>query len=501
MAQNSLISNFAWKFAERISVQLISTVVSIVLARIIAPQYYGAIAMVMVFVALANTFVQDGFGSALVQKKNTSALDFFSVLYFNIAFSIILYVVLFFCAPYLILFYGEGYEILKPVIRVLGVIVVLNAVRTVLEAYVSKKMIFRKFFISTLSGTIISAILGIVMAYTGYGIWALVGQSLTHSFVTTLTLCLILHKRPQLIFSYQSLKNLFPFGAKILGTGLFITAFRELRALIIGKIYSPADLAFFDKGRQFPALITTNIVASLTAVLFPKMATEQDNKDKVKETMRRSIRLGSYVLSPLLLGFAAVSESFIKLLLGEAWLPCVPMLQLFCVIELFYPIHSINMQSIKALGRGNTYLGVEMLKKVIELITLVLVMRISVMAIVLQILVCNIAFTFVNAYPNKKHLNYGGKEQLVDLLPNVFRAILMYGVVSLIGMVEINNVLLLMLQIIVGVITYILLSVVTPNKEFNYVKNIVLRNKYEKNNVSLRYSSRGHKDVSISEGV
>lgn len=477
MAQGGLLSNLLWKFAERISVQLISTVVTIVLARIISPHHYGAIAMVMVLIALANTLTQDGFGCALVQKKDASALDFFSVLYFNIAFSVVLYLLLYVSAPYITIFYGDGYEMLTPVIRVLGIIIIINAVRTVFEAYVSKKMIFRKMFVSTLSGTIISAVVGISMAYAGYGIWALVGQTLVHAITTTFVLGIILHKRPQLAFSYQSLKRLFPFGIKILGTGLFITTFKELRTLIIGKIYSPADLAYFDKGKQFPGILTTNIVSSLTAVLFPKMALDQSDTEKVKNTMRLSIRMGSYVLSPILLGFAAVAEPFVRVVLGPAWVQCVPFLQVFCIIELFFPIHSINMQAIKALGRGNTYFGIELLKKAIELFSLLAVMHISVMAIVIQMLLCNILFTFINAYPNKKHLNYGGKEQMADLIPNILKSAVMYVIVTSIGMVDLDTSLLLIIQIIAGAISYTLISMATKSSEYEYIKNTILRRK------------------------
>ncbi len=473
MAKNSTISNFCWKFAERISVQLISTVVSVILARILSPEHYGVISMVMVFITLANVFVSEGLGSTLIQKKDTTPLDFFSVLYFNIGFSILLYIILFFAAPYIAAFYGEGYEILTPVLRVLGLVVIINAVSTVLQAYVSKKMIFRKFFISTLFGTLISAVVGITMAYNGFGVWALVGQSLTASFVGTLFLGIALKKRPRLLFSFRNIRQLFPFGVRVLGTGLLITGYTELRALIIGKLYSSADLAYFDKGKQFPTLITNNVNSSLSAVLFPKMSNEQDDLTRVRGTMRSSLRLSSFLISPMMLGLAAVAPTFISVLLGEKWMPAVPLLQMFCVAEMFQPIHSVNMQAIKATGRGDTYLWVEVIKKGIELVILLLVMRISVTAIVLQVLACNVLFIFINAFPNKKLLGYGMKEQLADILPNILMAVVMFAAVYAVGLLPLHGAILLPLQILMGGCIYILLSIVTKNKEFDDIKNMI----------------------------
>ena len=282
--KNGLLENFIWKLAERFSAQLISTVVSIVLARLLAPEDYGVVSIVMIFITLANVFVSDGFGSALIQKKNANALDFFSVLYFNLAFSCVLYAILFFAAPYVSAFYGDGYELLNPILKLLGLRIILTAVNSVQQAYIAKKMIFRKLFISTIFGTVASAVVGLIMAYSGYGVWALVAQYLVNVSVNTLTLFFVIKKKPRFIFSFSSLKALFPFGARILGKGLLTTGFEELRALIIGKVYSSADLAYYDKGKNFPVLIVGNVNSSIGAVLFPKMSKEQDNKERLKTT-------------------------------------------------------------------------------------------------------------------------------------------------------------------------------------------------------------------------
>lgn len=477
MRKNDLLNNLSWKFAERIAAQLVTVVVSIILARMLSPQDYGIIAIVTIFITFANVFVSDGFGGALIQKKEVDALDYSSVLYFNIIFSIVLYAILFFCAPLIALFYGEGYEILTPVLRVLGLRIIVSAVNSVQQAYVSRKMIFKKFFWSTFIGTILSAVVGIGMAYAGFGVWSLVGQYLTNTIVSTVSLALSLQKKPILAFSFERLKGMLGYGSKILGTSLLITGYQEIRALIIGKVYSSEDLAYYDKGRQFPNLIVTNINTSIGAVLFPKMAQEQDDKTRIREITRKSIRFSSYLMCPLMLGLAAVAEPFIKIVLTDKWLPCVTLLQIFCVVYLFQPIHTANMQAIKAIGRSDVYLKLEIVKKVIELVVLLIVMWISVEAIVVSMAILTMAFTFVNAYPNKKLLSYSFKQQMLDILPSVGMSLVMVIIVYFFGKIPMNAYISFGVQIILGIIVYFILSLITKNSELKYFIDLIKRKK------------------------
>ncbi len=475
MKKNQLISNLSWKFAERISAQVVTFVVSIILARLLEPSDYGLISIVTIFITLANTFVSGGMGNALIQKKNADALDFSSILYFNIGFSVIIYAILFFAAPLISMFYGEEYALLTPVLRVLGLRIIIAGINSVQQAYVSKKMIFRKFFLSTLTGTILSAVVGITMAYCGFGVWALVAQYLTNTTVGTVFLAISLKKLPLLKFSIQRVQQLFGYGARILASSLLITVFEDIRSLIIGKLYTSSDLAYFDKGKQFPSLIVVNINSSIGAVLFPKMANEQNDLIRIKQTARTSIRFSSYIMSPMMLGLAAVATPFINVLLTDKWLPAVPLLQIFCVYYLFQPIHTANMQAIKAVGRSDIYLKVEIVKKVIELVTLLLVFWVSVDAIAISMAVLATLFIFVNSYPNKKLIDYSIKEQLKDILPGLLMAIAMATTVYAIGFLPLPDIALLVVQLLVGMMVYLLLSIVTKNQQFTYIKNTILR--------------------------
>ena len=459
------LNNMIWKF--------VTLVVSIILARILDPSSYGAIAIVNIFISLANVFVSDGLGSALIQRKKVDTLDYSSVLYFNIMVSAGLYLVLYFIAPFISSFYGSGYEILTPVLRVMGIKLILAAINSVQQAYVSRNMIFKKFFWATLIGTVVSGIVGVWMAYAGYGIWALVGQYLTNSTVDTIVLGISLRKRPAFVFSFARVKSFIKFGSGILATGLLTTLYTKIRALLIGKIYSSADLAYYERASKFPDIFVTNINSSISAVIFPRLSQEQDNKQRIKELMRQFVRLSSYLLIPLLIGLAAVSNSLVKILLTDKWLPCVFLLQMLCLNHIFRPLHTANIQALKAIGRSDITFRLEVIKKTIEIVTLIAVMRISVEAIVINMVIMSAIFTAVNAYPVNKYIGYSYKEQITDILPTIVLSGLMFLSVILFGMLEINIYLKLVCQILIGISTFIGLSIATKNKELKVVIDMI----------------------------
>ena len=470
---SNTIKNISWKFAERVSSQAVSLIVSIILARILDPSDYGSIAMVMIFISLANVIVDGGFNSALIQKKNADRLDFSTVFYFSLVFSLIVYFILFLSAPYIVTFYGKEYEILTPVLRVVGLQVIFTSINAVQQAYVSRKMMFQKFFYSTLVGTCFSAVAGLIMAYNDYGIWALVGQYLTASIVNLITLYCITQKLPALEFSFVRLKELLNYGIKIFATSLLVQFYLQLRSLVIGKIYSAKDLAYFDRGRQFPCLLGDNINSSVGAVLFPKMSQEQDNPILLKQSTRNAIRYGAFIMCPLMLIFGAASEPFVRLVLTEKWLPCVPLMQIFCVIYLFQPIHTANMQAIKALGKSDVYLKLELIKKFIELLCLLVVMHISVNAIAVNMAVLTTLFTIVNAFPNKKLLDYKFKEQMVDILPAVSVSIITAIIVWLIVLLNLSDLLTLFIQVLLGCGVYYALSSLFMKEEICFIKGLI----------------------------
>lgn len=469
--KSKVMSGLIWKFAERISAQLVTFIVSIVLARLLSPSHYGAIAIVNVFITLANVFVVSGFGNSLIQKKDADDTDFSSVFYFNILMSIVMYAVVFFCAPIIANFYSM--PVLAPVLRVMGIRLIVAGINSVQHAYVARYMLFKRFFWSTLGGTLVSGVVGVIMAYQGFGIWALAAQYMTNTTVDTIVLWFTVKWRPKLLFSIKRLGRMFSYGWKLLVSCLLDTGYNELRSLVIGKMYTSSDLAFYNKGRSFPTLVVTNINTSIQSVIFPVMSNCQDEKDRVKAMMRRSIRTSSYIMLPLMAGLALVAEPFVKLLLTEKWLPCVPYLQIACFTYAFMPIHTANLQAIKAMGRSDIFLKLEIKKKVFGLVVLISSMHYGVMAIAVSGMVSTLFSSVVNSMPNKKIIDYGYFEQISDLFNGIIPLTLMSLAVAGVRILCLSTIIELVLQVIVGAIVYVLISFITKNESFLYILSTI----------------------------
>ncbi len=469
--KQSALSGFIWRFAERIGAQGITFIVSVILARLLDPEVYGTIALVTVFTSLLQVFSDSGLGNALIQKKDADDTDFSSVFYFNILLCIVLYAGIFFAAPFISDFYEN--EELTPIIRILSLTILLSALRNVQQAYVSKHLLFKKFFFATLGGTVFGGIVGLIMAYAGYGVWALVGQQLANTFVGTLLLWFIIKWRPILAFSFTKLKGLIRFGWKLLASSLLDTVYNDLRQLIIGKYYTEADLAYYNKGNEFPKLAINCINTSIDSVLLPTMSNEQDDREKVKSMTRRAIRVSTYVIAPLMVGLAVCAEPFIKLLLTEKWLDSAFYLRIFCITYIFYPIHTANLNAIKALGRSDWFLKLEIVKKAVGLLLMFATIFISVEAMAYSLLLSALLSTIINTYPNKKLLSYSWAAQMKDILPSILIASAMGLPVFFMQYLPLPTVIVLLLQVITGAVIYVALSAIFKLEMFTYLLGIV----------------------------
>ena len=438
MEKGKVISNFIWRFAERCGAQLVSFVVSIVLARLLEPSVYGTVALVTVFTTILQVFIDSGLGTALIQKKNADDLDYSSVFYFNFVVCIILYLGMFIAAPYIAKFYGN--MSLIPVIRVISLTLIISGVKNIQQAYVSSNMLFKRFFFSTIGGTIVSAFIGIFMAYIGMGVWALVAQQLSNAMIDTMILWITVKWRPKAVFSWERLKSLLAYGWKLLVAVLLDTVYNNLRNLVIGKMYSSADLAFYNQGDKFPKIIVTNINTSIDSVLLPTLSSEQDNKARVKEMTRRAIKTSTYIMAPLMMGLAFCAKTVVELVLTQKWLPCVPFLQIFCITYMFYPVHTANLNAIKAMGRSDIFLKLEIIKKIVGMSLLLSTMWFGVMAMAYSLLVSCVLSQIINSWPNKRLLGYGYLEQLRDLIPGVILAVIMGICVYFIGYINLPNI-------------------------------------------------------------
>lgn len=467
------ITSVIWKFVEKVAAQAIHFVVSIILARLLAPEDYGIIALVSVFITICNKLVISGFATSLIQKKDADNLDFSTVFFFSCGMAVVLYVALWFTAPFIAGFYSEyKSELLIRVIRVMGLNVFIIAVNSVQQAYVSRTMQFKRYFLSTILGNTISAAVGIGLAVGGYGVWALVAQTLLAALVNGIVLWFTVKWRPQLKFSFKRFKELFSYGWKIFTASIIKVIYNDLRSLVIGK-FSPTDLAFYNKAQSFPQLIDSNVEGTIDSVLFPAISKKQASIDEMRAMLRRAIKTTSYILIPLLVGLSAVSEPVILILLTEEWAPSIPLMQILSFSFVLAPMEIENLQAIKATGRSDIVLKLEIIKKVVGILLIIAAIPLGVTAMAVSAVIVAVFSAIVNAVPNKKLLGYTFKMQIQDILPTLLLSGVMFAVTFPISFLDINIWLMLIIQVIVGSVVYIGLSVIFKVESFKYILGLV----------------------------
>lgn len=471
VTRKKIFSNVFWGFAERICAQLVSFIVSIIIARILEPEAYGTIALVIIFLDILQIFVDSGLGNALIQKKDADSLDYSTVFFTNVVICVILYIIMFVCAPLISKFYNN-IQLIK-IIRVISFSLIISGVKNVQFSYVSKNFLFKKFFFATIIGTLCAAVVGIFMAYKGFGVWALVAQSLTNSTIDTIILWVTVKWRPKIEFSVRRLRELYSYGWKILLTATINCFYNKIRELIIGKLYSPSELAYYNRGYSLSYLIVGNIDGAISNVILPSMANNQDDINKVKNLMIKMMTLTSFILVPCLLGVVAVADNLIEVLLTRKWIFIVPYLRVFCITFIFYPIFTGNLTVYKAIGRSDLYLKIEIVKKTVGFMLLCFSVKFGAMAIAYSFLITAIIEIFIDSYPNKKILGIGIFSQFGYLIKTYLSALLMWIIVYVIGKMNLNVYIELLIQIFVGVAVYILFSVILKNESFFYLWEIV----------------------------
>lgn len=471
MNGNKIVSGMIWRFGEKITAQLVSFAVSIVLARLLMPDDYGIVAIVNVFIAIAEIFVTSGFGTSLIQKKDADDIDFSSVFWCNLIFSIMLYMALFFFASIIANFYNM--PLIAPVLRVFGLRLPIAAINSIQNAYVSRNMDFKKFFWATLIGTIVSAALGITMAYMGFGVWALIAQYLSNSIIDTIVLFIIIKWRPLFVFSAERVKPLISYGWKILATDLIGTIFNQLNSFIIGKKYSSIDLAYYTQGKKMPDLINSNIGSTLSAVLFPAMSMSGD-KEQIKKIRRKSLKIMEYIMFPMMFGLGAVADNIIILLMTDKWIEAVPYVRITCLAAIFGVLGTTLIQEVKAIGRSDVTLKMELIKKPIILVIAIVAMKLGVKAIAWTLVINEIVIFMFNVYPVKKYIGFDVKTYLKDAVPPFIMSAVMAMIVYMIGLLINNHLVCLVIQVIVGGLIYIISSIVTRNESYIYLKKMLI---------------------------
>ena len=463
---NKISAGIGWKLMERFGVYGMQFVLQVILARLLNPEYYGILSLMMVFTVLANVFVQNGINTALIQNKNVTEDDYSSVFWVSTLIAIVLYAVLFFCAPIIAVFYKMP-EIVTP-FRVLSLILLPGALNSVQLAKVTKEMDFRTIFTSNIVSIVLSGVIGIILAYFGAGLWALVAQSLLNIIFSCVVMWFTVKWKPVFVCEWKRIKELFSFGWKLLVSSLLDILSQDLSTMVIGLKYSADTLGMYNRGKQFPQFFANSANGAIQSVLLPAMSLEQDDKSQVKSIVKNSISLSCYILFPVMAGLASVAEPLVKLLLTDKWLPCVPYLQIFCITFAFFPVYISNLQAINALGRSEIFLKLEIIKKIIAISVLVIaVLKFnSPMAIALSDVLMIPISIYLNSFPNKKLISYGFWEQIKDLSSSLMLSVLMFACVWLITLLNLGTVITLIIQVVVGVVSYLLFSLIVRPKPF-----------------------------------
>lgn len=476
MSESSLkkktVSGLGWSALDNVARLGITFIVSIILARLLSPDEYGLIGILTIFISVFNAIVGGGFSVALIRKKDATDIDYSTIFYVNLCVSIVLTIVLFFCAEPISAFFHR--EELLSLTRVMSCIVIINALCIVQRARTTKRIDFKTQTKITFTSSILSGIIGIAMAYMGYGVWALVGQQISVNLCTTILFWLYNRWIPKLVFSWDSFMEMWSFGWKLLASRLIDTVWQEIYQVVVGKCYSPATLGLYTRAMQFSQLFSRNLTEVVQSVSFPVLSSIQDDKERLRNAYRRVIKTTMLPAFVLMYGMAAVAKPMIVVLIGEKWLGCVGFLQIICIYGALYPLHAINLNMLQVQGRSDLFLKLEIIKKIINIGPLLLGIFVDIYLMVGSSIITSCISYYLNAYYSGPFLNYSIKEQVKDILPSLGVAVVMAIPVLAMSFIPLNAFVLLPMQVVVGAIIVFAICEKTHLPEYIEIKNIVI---------------------------
>lgn len=470
-SNKNIANGVVWKFAERLFSQGVSFVVSVILARLLTPGDYGVVAIVMVFIEIANVFVISGLNTALIQKKNINETEISTIFYCCVILSIVLYVVMFFAAPFIASAYNN--PLITSVIRIFALRIPINSIQQVPSALLSKNLDFKKFFFSTMIGVIISAAVGIIMALKGFGVWSLVAQNLVAAGLDAVILSIVSKWTPKRKFSLREAAPLINYGWKIMVADLIGTIFNNFNSMVIGLRYDSADLAYYTKGKTLPQIFRNNIYTTLISVLFPAMSNVGDDVQQVKLVARRSVKMLAYIIFPMMIGMICVAEDLVIVLYTEKWLLMVPFISIICIECIISIIPTIVLQTLKATGCSGIVLKMEFIKKPVFLISILIAINFGVEAVAWTLPLNSVIELILNDIFSVKITGYRLREQLEDILIPLLLSFVMGIVIYVVSFMELNIMLGIVLKTLIGIITYIVLSVIFKVEEFSLIQRFI----------------------------
>ena len=481
--KSKMVSGFLWRFLQNASTQIINFVISIYLARILDTSDYGLVAMIAIFITLASVFIDTGFASAIIQKKELDDVDMDTMFYSGFVSSIVLYAILYFAAPYIADFYHHQELIL--LLRIQSITIIIASLYSVQQALLTRELQFKKGFLPRVIGAIAHGVVGIVLAKKGYGPLALVYSAIANNVACAIVYWIIVKWKPGFSFSIRSFKEMFSFSARILSSSLLDTIFNNIRSLVIGRQYTSDDLAFYNRGDQFPTIIMSQIDGSISTVLFPSLSKYQDNWEDGLRVLRRSLKISMYICLPLMFGLCAVAKPMILFILTEKWAPSIEYVRLAAIGCMFWPL-TANKHALNALGKSKITLRLNTMSKITSLIFLFLTYRHSVRLMIMSTLFASIFYTIVSSFVYQKNLGYRIIDQITDLLPTILLSLVMFLIAYSVSFLNLSNFVTLVLQVLIGVIVYVGGSILFKIDSFynllDIIKNIVGKKNMELDN-------------------
>lgn len=469
--KDKTVKGVIWSAVDRFSARGIQFVFSILIARLLVPEDYGVIAMLNIFLAVSQTFIDSGFAVALIRKIDRTETDFSTVFYFNIVVALFLYLVLFFAAPAIANFYNTS--LLVPVTRITSITILIGAFSGIHNAKLSIAIDFKSRAKISIVSTILTGTLGLWMAYVGYGVWALVVQTVFSSVINTIMLWWIVKWYPKLVFSWKSFKELFSFGSKLLISRLLDTLYNNIYTLIVGKVFSSTILGTYAKAQalaEFPSITLTGVLQNVT---FPVLSTIQNEENRLAETYRRFLKISAFVIFPLMLGLSSVADPFIRLLLTDKWEGTIYLLQIICFALMWYPIHAINLNILQVKGRSDYFLKLEVIKKIQGVIILCITVPMGIVAMCYGLVISSLISLIWNTYYTKKLIGYGFWAQMSDLLPIVLHSLIMWIFVLFVVSIMPTLWLKLIVGVLSGTIYYIAGAFILRFPEVNELLTIL----------------------------
>lgn len=467
------VKGVIWSCVERFSVQGIQFLIMIIMARLLSPEEYGLIGMVAIFLAISQSLIDSGFSQALIRKLDRTNVDNSTVFYFNIVVSAILYLILFLAAPFVAEFYNQPE--LKSVMRVICLGVIFNSLAVVQRALFTAKIDFKSQAKASLSAAIFSGVVGIVMAYGGYGVWALVAQQLLNLFINTLLLWIFSSWRPLAAFSWQSFHELFSFGSKMLASGLLDTLYRNIYPIVIGKLFSASSLGHYTRAHQFSEFPSQNINGIIQRVTYPILCELQHDDKRLENIYRRFLKLSAFIVFPMMVGLSSVSHPFINVVLGSQWKFCGQLLQIICFSMMWYPIHAINLNLLQVKGRSDLFLRLEIIKKILGVSMLCATAPFGLVVMCYGQIVSSLIALIINTYYTGKLINVGFFRQMRDLFPIILLSLTMFAVVLLLNHLITDDIIRLIVGVLVGAIIYSGGSYIFKFKELDELISLIRR--------------------------